>query len=119
MLTPRFVGLALIGPVLLLLSDAAPWLTPVALAYLIGVIALVIMDRQQAGRVSQFDVSREHDQKLSLGAMNRVTIHVSSHASRHIALTIRDEPPVLFVGAEKATVIASVEPRDTVAVDYF
>src|SRR5437660_841680 len=96
--TLRAFGLLLGCPVLLLLAAAVPILTPVAFIYGIGIVILIVLDRRSAGPADQFTVSRTHEPKLSLGAQNRIVMHVISRASRAISLTVRDEPPELFVG---------------------
>jgi uncharacterized protein (DUF58 family) len=117
-LTGRFFGLALIGPALLLLATLLPFLTPVALVYSAVLLALVWLDRRQAGTVDQFRLVREHDQKLSLGAPNRIVVRVTSRARRPVAVTVRDEPPDLFVGSESATCRGLAAPGETVTFDY-
>jgi uncharacterized protein (DUF58 family) len=118
MLTPRFFGLALICPVLLLASLFAPALTCVALIYGLVLVVLLILDRRQAGPAKQFEVKRQHDDKLSLGVLNRVALHVTSRAPRSLTIIIRDEPPDLFVGAEQATRSGLVHPREPVTFAY-
>ncbi len=118
MLTTRFFVLALVCPVLLLLAEALPFLTPVAVVYGIGMLALAWLDRQRAGRVGQFEVTRLHDQKLSLGVPNRVTIRLRSRAPRPVRITVRDEPPYQFVGSEGAMPGATVQPGETLDLGY-
>ncbi|MEP7286299.1 MAG: DUF58 domain-containing protein [Chloroflexota bacterium] len=118
MLTLRFFGLALICPALLILSAVLPFLAPVALVYMLGLIWLAVLDRRRAGSITQFQIAREHDQKLSLGALNRIAIRVTSRADRSVALTIHDEPPMLFIGADRATLTGSIAPRETITFDY-
>ncbi|NDJ60706.1 MAG: DUF58 domain-containing protein [Chloroflexi bacterium] len=96
MLTPRFYVLALFVPALLILAEWLPFLAAVAGVYGLGLLWLLWLDRRSAGTVDQFRVGRRHDSKLSLGAPNRITIWVESRAERPVALTIRDEPPLLF-----------------------
>src|SRR5207245_681495 len=118
MLTPRFFGLVLICPALLLLSSTLPALVPVAIVYGIGLIALAILDRRQAGTAAQFQITREHDPKLSLGALNRIALNITSRTDHPISVTVRDEPPDLFVGADRATRSGAVGPRETITLDY-
>ncbi len=118
MLTPRFFGLALICPALLLASLFAPALVPIALIYGLGLVILAVLDRRQAGTAAQFEVKRQHDAKLSLGVLNRVALRITSRAPRPITVTVRDEPPDLFVGAEQATRSSVVLPRETIALNY-
>ncbi|HLY26199.1 MAG TPA: hypothetical protein VKQ72_07655, partial [Aggregatilineales bacterium] len=118
MITPRFFALALISPALLLLSLFAPILIVVGVLYGVTMIALAVLDRQRAGNASQLTISRQHDEKLSLGVLNRIVLRVRSSAGRPIAFAIRDEPPALFVGGEDALRSAVIESRDTLELDY-
>lgn len=118
MLTTRFFALALLCPALLVLAAFLPLLTWPGILYGVGVVFLAAVDRRSAGRVDQFTVEREHDQKLSLAARNPIHIHVTARARIPLDLTIRDEPPLLFVGAEDATVGGTVNPRETVTYTY-
>ncbi len=118
MLTTRFLAFALVAPALLLAGMLLPALTVVALVYGGGLLMLLWLDRRAAGPVDQFRIWREHDQKLSLGAQNRVVLYVNSRAAHAVWLTLRDEPPVLFVGAESALVFAEIPPRETVTLAY-
>ena len=118
MLTSRFFGLALICPALLLLSAVLPALAPVSIVYGIGLIALAILDRRQAGSAAQFEISRAHDQKLSLAALNRIVLNITSRTDHAVGVTVRDEPPDLFVGADLATRSGTVGPRETITLDY-
>lgn len=118
MLTWRFFGFALAVPLLLLLGEWLPPLAPVAVVYGLGLAILLWLDRRAAGTAAQFRVERRHDQKLSLGAENRVTLRVASRAPRPVSLTIRDEPPLLFVGAESAIVQRHFAPHESADLAY-
>lgn len=118
MLTSRFYLLILIAPVLLFLSAFAPFLAPVALAYGLGLSLLALLDRRAAGTVDQFRISREHDQKLSLGAPNRIAINVQSRTDRAVQLTARDEPPYQFAGSDGALITGEIPARETAALEY-
>jgi uncharacterized protein (DUF58 family) len=118
MLTPRFFILALVGPALLILAAWLTFLAPVAIVYMLTLAILVWLDRWRAGPAHQFRVTRDHDQKLSLGVPNRIAINVSARVQQPIEITVRDEPPVLFVGAEAATRQGNVAPRETLTFEY-
>jgi uncharacterized protein (DUF58 family) len=119
MLTFRFFGLALICPGLLILGEFFPFLTPIAIVYGLGLFILAWLDRRNAGTVAQFQVTREHDQKLSLGVPNRIAIEMISRASRPLNIIVRDEPPIFFVGADKATRSEVILPREPLTIDYY
>jgi len=89
-----------------------------ALAFGLGLLFLAWLDRHSAGTISQFDLRREHDQKLSLGVPNRIVLEMISRAPRPVAVTLRDEPPPAFVGADRATLSATLLPREPVTLEY-
>lgn len=88
--------------VLLLISPliaAAAWLPIFRWAALIVsllIIGIMVLDWRQAGPVSRFQVSREHDTKFSLGADNPVRLVVRTLRPRPVSFSIRDEPPDEF-----------------------
>jgi uncharacterized protein (DUF58 family) len=118
MLTLRFYALSLLVPALLLLGGGLPVLTPLAAVLAVTLLIVLWLDRRAAGPVEQFQIQRLHDDKLSLGAANPITIQVDSRAERPIKLTVRDEPPLLFVGADEAQHTALVTPREPLALTY-
>lgn len=90
---------------LLLLLGAAPWFAlgtwwpaaqPLGLAWLLLALALLLADWRLAGRVSRFELRREHDNRLSLGAANPVRLHLRNAAARPATFRVRDEPPIEF-----------------------
>ncbi len=121
MLTARFLGLALIAPALLVLAALLPFLAPAAVVYGLGLLVILLLDRNAAGKPDQFNVRREHDGKLSLGAENLITIHVESRAQRPVHLTVRDEAPLLFVGSdvENTTLAQTIYPRTPTELTYY
>ncbi len=118
MWTGRFFALALAVPALLVVGAWLPVLVPAAVVYGLGLAALLILDRFSAGGVDQFRLERLHDQKLSLGVPNQVTLRITSRAARPLTVTVRDEPPLLFGGAEGAEVQGAIEPRQTLDLAY-
>jgi len=59
-------------------------------------IALAVLDFALSARPRDFDLEREFDPKMNLGAPNRVTIRVRSRAKLPVNLTLRDETPESF-----------------------
>jgi uncharacterized protein (DUF58 family) len=118
MLTRRAFALALLIPALLLLGALIPAAAVLALIYAAMLLWAVGLDRRSAGTVEQFRVERQHDEKLSLGARNRIAIQVESRAPRPVEVTIRDEPPLLFSGSESAQVSGTVGPLDSAEFEY-
>jgi uncharacterized protein (DUF58 family) len=60
------------------------------------VVALFVLDWRLAGDVRRFQVSRQHDSRLSLGAENPVRLVVHNRGRRSSRLWLRDEPPDAF-----------------------
>jgi uncharacterized protein (DUF58 family) len=118
MLTSRFFALALICPALLLAGAFFSVFPPIALAYGIGLIALAWLDRRSAGQATQFTVTREHDEKLSLGVKNKISIYILSRANRAFEVLMRDEPPMLMI-ADDFTQAGTLAPRDSLIFDYY
>jgi uncharacterized protein (DUF58 family) len=118
-LTLRFLGFALVFPAMLLVGNWVSPLVPTALIYGIGLLVILYLDRRAAGTADQFRIERVHDHKLSLGAQNRITLRIRSRARRHVALMIRDEPPLMFVGAEEALLTCPLEPQESAEAAYY
>src|SRR5829696_7644652 len=73
-----------------------PFLEWVAWGYALFVLSMMYFDWRMAGDIRQFEVRREHDSKLSLGAENSVRLSLRNRSRRTIQFTIRDEAPELF-----------------------
>ncbi len=85
----------------LALATWAPALGWVALAYFLGALGLIALDRRAAGDATRFDVSRRHDQRLSLNADNTVTVRVVERGRRAARFWVRDEAPEAFVISQR------------------
>ena len=96
MLTRRWFLLALAVPALLLLADAWSFLLVPALVYAAGLLLLTGLDWRSAGPVSQFQLQRRHEPRLSLGVLNPIAVEIESRAVRPFVVTVRDEPPLGF-----------------------
>ncbi|MBI5958570.1 MAG: DUF58 domain-containing protein [Chloroflexi bacterium] len=118
MFTFRFLLFALVFPALLLISTWVPPLLMVALLYGVGLLALLALDQQRAETMAQFRVERIHDSKLSLGAVNSVIVRVQSRTARSVMLTVRDEPPYQFAGADQATLVGALLPYESLDLSY-
>ena len=64
--------------------------------YIALALALLGFDWWRAGDIDRFDVSREHDSKLSLGAENPIFLNVRNRLRRKVRFRLRDEPPDEF-----------------------
>jgi uncharacterized protein (DUF58 family) len=100
--------LVLLGAALLPLSLA--WVDPnflwVALGYDIALIAAAVADWRVSEDWQALQVERITDDRFSIGADNRVTVRVSSLASRKLKVRLRDEYPdrMRLVGVRDALV---------------
>lgn len=94
--TPRGILLILLAAPLL---AAATWLPPlrwVAGFYLGLCVLIYVLDWRLAESVRRFDVTREHDTKLNLGALNPIRLRVRNRSRRAATFWVRDEPPDAF-----------------------
>jgi uncharacterized protein (DUF58 family) len=94
--TLRGVLLLLFAAPIIAAATWAPALAWVAGVYLGIVLALYAADFRLAGSVRRFEVARQHDTKLSLGADNAITLTVHNRSGRPAAIWVRDEPPEAF-----------------------
>ena len=90
---------------LLLLFVALPlalatWLSIfIWVAITIGILAvgLIVVDRRWADSAETLPLTRIHDDRLSLGADNPITVTMRNRQQRPIRFTLRDEPPDAWV----------------------
>lgn len=109
-LTLRGLLLLLFASPLLALGTWTPWLTGVALIYMLFAWLILALDWYLAQDINRFDVSRFHDLKLSLGANNPIRIAVRNRSRRPATFWLRDEPPDDFE-VEKRLFSDTVQPR--------
>ena len=84
----------------------------VAWGYALFMIAVMFLDWRMAGDIQQFELRREHDNKLSLGAENPIRVSLRNRSWRTVSFTVRDEPPEQFK-IEQRTMEGQVAPRGT------
>lgn len=94
--TTRGVLLLLIAAPIIAAATWAPELEWVAGLYVLLVLVLLALDWRQAGDVRRFEMSRQHDTKLSLGADNPIHLSVRNRHRRPATIWLRDEPPDAF-----------------------
>ncbi len=101
-LTPRGIALLLSATPLLVAINWLPFMRWVALAYIVACVVMLLLDWRAAQSLSQrFELSRIHDQKLSLGTTNAITLQVRNLSARKVNVQIRDEPPDIFEISER------------------
>jgi uncharacterized protein (DUF58 family) len=83
------------------------WFAIVPIAFIIGVLAL---DFRAADPIGRFEITRENDSKLSLGAENAIHIRVRSLRGRTTNFWVRDEPPTDFKVSQRI-LTGQVKPR--------
>lgn len=94
--TNRAVLLLLLAAPLLAASTWAPALAWIAGLFLLFSLALWLVDWRLAGPVQRFDVQRQHDDRLSLGADNPIHLEATNRSARPVVFWLRDEPPAPF-----------------------
>lgn len=78
---------------------AATWAVPlrwVAAGYVGLMVVLFLLDWRQAGSIQRFEIVRQHDNRLSLGADNAIRLSVHNRYSKTAVFWVRDEPPDAF-----------------------
>jgi uncharacterized protein (DUF58 family) len=110
--TTRALLLILITAPLMALAAWIPFMEWVAWGYAAFVLAVMYMDWRMAGDIKQFELAREHDSKLSLGAENPVRVRLRNRSWRGVGFTVRDEAPEQFQ-IETRTMEGHVGPRGT------
>lgn len=116
-LTP--LGLALLMLPALLMAGSYYWpsLGWWAGGVLVGVILLAVYDNLFTRRRVQLTVERQVEDKLSLGADNRVTVRVASRSGLAGRLVVKDDPPPEFTTPARAQVV-SLQPYETATAAY-
>ena len=96
LLTRRGLLLLLVAAPVLAAATWAPGLRWLAAAFVAVALFLIIFDWFAAGPVTRFEVKRLHDNRLSLGADNKIEISVRHTLAWQVDFQVRDEPPPAF-----------------------
>ncbi len=97
----------MLGAALWIAAALVPsWRVLVAL-YDVILIVLAIVDAVLSPRPRDFDLEREFEPKMNLGAPNEITLRVRNRARLPVSLTLRDEVP------ESWTVATGEAPRES------
>ena len=84
----------------------------IAAVYFVAAVLLIAGDRQRAESAETLPTTRTHDDRLSLGADNTVTLTIRNRQPRPITFWLRDEPPDAWVNG--ATILHdTIPPRET------
>lgn len=108
---------------LLLLATAIPLAFGnllIAAVWLIGLLALLLADWRMTPAADVWDVTRTHEDRLSLAAPNQIDVDVRLRRSpRALRVWLRDEPPVTFgIDADERILEKSVPPSETTNFRY-
>ncbi|MCU0492740.1 MAG: DUF58 domain-containing protein [Chloroflexaceae bacterium] len=106
--TRRLLILLLLAAVPLAGASLLPLLIWLALVYLAAVLVLVASDVWLTPGPERIEVERLHDNRLSIGADNLITVLLANRSQRPLSFTLRDEYPYQFVS--DASFISGVLP---------
>ncbi len=97
-MVPTFRGVLvlLIAAPIMALGTWLPHMEWVAWGYAFLALVMFAVDWRMAGSVVRFDVEREHDEKLSLGAENPIHLHLRNRSRYGAQFWLRDEAPEAF-----------------------
>jgi uncharacterized protein (DUF58 family) len=108
--TTRALLLTLITAPIMALGAWLPFMEWVAWGYFVVVLSAMFIDWRLAGDGKQFELKREHDNKLSLGAENPIRVSLRNRSWNRVSFTVRDEAPEQFK-IETRTMEGQVAPR--------
>ena len=96
--TKRLIYISLFGGVFVLIAGLASWAFAVIVFLLLNLllIGLVVADHVQTPKPSVFEVKREMNTKLSLGAVNNVEIVVRNNSATPLKVWVTDSVPMHF-----------------------
>ena len=117
--TNRGILILLLAAPILAAGTWLPLMQWLALVYVLLVCLLLGYDWITAEPIEKrFDIRREHDQKLSLGADNPIKIFVRNRSNRPAKVWLRDEPPDAFNVSERL-LSSEIAPRRTWEATYY
>lgn len=100
-LTPVALALLLLPALLLYGSAWYPALLVAALPVAAGAIALIFYDNRFSARRVRLEVTRQVEEKLSLGTDNTVRLTVRSRSDSGAALEVKDDAPPEFAASAR------------------
>lgn len=115
--TLRLLLFLLLGSAIVAGIALAPALAWLAIAYLLLVLAVVVIDYVVSTKPRDLDVERISDSKLSIGADNIITVLVANRGQRPLRFTLRDEFPYQFNGSANVHA-GQVAPFEVAEVRY-
>ena len=91
--SPRLVSYVALGAALWIVTAILPSFRVVALLYNFVLLVLALADLFLSPQPREFEVWREFNPKMNLGARNDVTLAARSRAKLPVSLVLRDETP--------------------------
>jgi uncharacterized protein (DUF58 family) len=109
--TIRGILILLLAAPIIALGVLLPGFEWVGWLYALSIVILFYVDRRMAGGMDRFDVTRNHETKLSLGVQNPVTLSIRNRFRRSTSFEVRDEAPEAFQ-IETRLMSGSIAPLD-------
>lgn len=116
-LTVRALVLLLLAVPLLVAASFVRPLLYVAGAYVLLMLAAIVLDARRAPRHTIFEVERRNDSKLSLGVENPIFLHIRARLPQPLSLAVRDEPPDEYDASERI-LQGELRPGETLSLRY-
>lgn len=100
--TPRLLLIALGGCIVIPLAAGAETAVLLAGCWLAAVCLLALVDTRSLPPRRSFTWTRHHDDKLSLGAWNTVTLVLENRSAQRVTLRVRDAVPPQLVSRDES-----------------
>ncbi len=117
--TGRLIGWALGAAPLIALGTVAPGFSVLAGLYLLALLVVVIVDVARSPAPYRYQLARDHESKLSLGADNPISVHVYNPqpGGPAVRVAVRDTPPSDF-RSPSAPLNGRIVPRREITLPY-
>ncbi|MCE5237961.1 DUF58 domain-containing protein [bacterium] len=116
-LTPLALALLLVPALISLVRELVPWAGTLGPLALVAIVLLIALDHLASRRLAVLELERITEDKLSLGAENRVEIRVRNRCPLKLLLLIKDDPPAGFA-VDRRTFNLTLAPYDQGTVAY-
>ncbi len=90
------ITLLLLAAPIIALATWVPAMETIAWLYLLSVLSILALDWHLAGNIDRFQISRQHETRLSLGTDNPIQLNIYNRHRLPTQFWIRDEPPDAF-----------------------
>lgn len=105
--SPRLATYVLLGALLWVAAAVVPGWRPLVALYDVVLLILALCDLILSPQPKHFELDREFDAKMNLGAPNQITLRVKSLAKFPTWVTVRDETPESWTIATDAPPVVS------------